>query len=215
MTRRLLLAMAAGIILIIAAVATIATLAENPGQSKPDMVLCLGDSMTYGAGSSHAYWYYLQKNTSFNVIGIGYPGYTTSAIIDVYPHEVTDQHPKYLLLLAGTNDLILSANLTTIEKNLENMYRWSMDNGTIPIPLTVLPTGTLNESINTQIIELNQWIHNYSTANNLGYIDLYKIFEEPGKPGKFNYNYTLDGLHPNNPGNVLIAKSIMDSGLLK
>jgi lysophospholipase L1-like esterase len=209
------MATAAGIILIIAVAATIVTLAEKPGQSRPGTILCLGDSMTYGAGGSHAYWYYLQNNTSLNVVGLGYPGYTTSAIIDVYSHEVTDQHPRYLLLLAGTNDFILSTNIATVEKNLENMYKWSMDNGTIPIPLTVLPTGSLNETINEQIIELNQWIHNFSTANNLACIDLYKIFEEPDEPGKFNYNYTLDGLHPNNQGYVLLSKSIIDSGLLK
>jgi len=215
MTQKLLMAMAAGIISIIAIAVAIAALSEQPATSKPGTVLCFGDSLTYGAGASHAYWYHLQNNTSLNVIGIGYPGYTSSALSGVFSHEVTDHHPKYLLLLAGTNDFILSTNISTVKDNLENMYTWSLDNGIIPIPLTVLPTGGLNVTINNQIIELNQWIRDYSKANNLNYIDLYAIFEEPGVPGKMNANYTIDGLHPNEQGYILMSRSIVDSGLLK
>jgi lysophospholipase L1-like esterase len=95
-------------------------LARLPGNA---VILAFGDSLTYGTGASpeHDYPSILGKLTTLEVINEGVPGEISSDGLKRLPALLDEYHPKLLILIHGSNDIIKKIPSEQISDNLKQM----------------------------------------------------------------------------------------------
>jgi lysophospholipase L1-like esterase len=164
----------------------------------PTRVVFLGDSITY-----------LWERTSFFAgkpyINRGIPEQTTSQILLRFRQDVIDLHPKAVVILAGSNDVIIFNNLVATkiaEDNIETMVDLAKLHGIRAILCSLPPTnhrdGTKNFDYSENERELNLWLRNYSAKEGLSYVDYYGAMDD-GR-GKMKDGMSVDGIHPTESG---------------
>lgn len=142
--------------------------------------------------------------------GIG--GDTTEGVCNRLKN-ITDGQPYKIFLMLGINDLILGKNVDEIIKNYEEIVQFINENSKeseIYIE-SVLPVSKYKENViccdnvNAVIVDLNQRLNNLAYKYSINYINLYRHFEESGG---LNMNLTVDGIHLNGEGYLLLASEI-------
>lgn len=171
-------------------------------------IIGLGDSITAGVTATHPYLYYLQDrypNHTFIVKAFG--GGTTVGAIERYQDTVTDLHPGIVIFMIGTNDIYYNLPITSAMNNVAQMVQMAKDNGTVPIIVTQPPRADFNEKQNEQLLELNSLYRNYAAENNIKLVDAYPVFYDPEFPitHGLNRSVSIDGIHPNDTGTVVLA----------
>jgi len=138
--------------------------------------------------------------------GIG--GQTTGQMLVRFHEDVVDLQPLAVLILAGTNDIAGGqgwAPNVIIQKNLQTISELAVANNIKPILASLLPVcgGVVAQRPPATILALNQWIQNYTIANNLVYLDYFS--QMVGTDGLLIQNLTGDCLHPNAAGYAIMA----------
>lgn len=178
-----------------------ATLFANLPVTKDDVVM-LGDSMIL-------YNEWDEQFSNMNVINRGIGGDTTTGLLKRLS-EVTEGHPKEIVLMIGTNDLGMRIPEEQILENylliLQRIKQEAPD--TKVIMTSVLP---INKTIrkthveNKQIISLNRQLTKLAKDQEISMVQLYDLFL---KGQQLDAQYTSDGLHLNGKGYTLWVENL-------
>ena len=163
---------------------------------KPKAVF-MGDSITEGWAREDPDFF-----TENNFIGRGISGQTTSHMLVRFRRDVIDLDPKYVVILAGTNDIALNNGEISLENilgNIISMCELAEANRIKPVLCGVLPAAAYRWRPEVkpadEIIRLNSMIKEYAEAEKIPYVDFHTPLkdERNGLPEV----HAADGVHPN------------------
>lgn len=176
---------------------------------KPKAVF-MGDSITEGWDNQDPDFF-----TSNNFLGRGISGQTTSHMLVRFRNDVIKLDPKYVVILAGTNDIAKNNGDITLENvmgNIISMCELAKANRIRPILCAVLPAtgfywrpGVMPAE---DIMKLNEMIKAYADSRKIPFVDYHTALKDSsnGLPKE----YAEDGVHPN-----LQCYKIMEEMILK
>lgn len=153
--------------------------------------------------------------TSNNFVGRGISGQTTAEMVVRMRQDVIDLHPKYMVLLAGINDIAMNNGTIEIENvfgNIVSMVELAKANKIRPVLCLVFPTtevswrrevGDPTEKIN----ELNGLIAGYARKNNIPLVEYMKDADKSS--GCLPKTLSDDSIHPNIDGYKIMEAEIM------
>ncbi len=173
--------------------------------------VCMGDSITEGA--------FLPEYTSYpDILGrfidgktynSGIGGQTTSSMVARFKSDVLAHHPARLFLLGGTNDIFQRATAANIETNLRKMIDAGLNAGAKVFLLTIPPDNKFTGDQNDIKTAVNAWI-SAQVSNNVTVVDIHAPMANGSK--LFAAYDNGDGVHPNELGMSIIAKTIVQAG---
>ena len=129
--------------------------------------------------------------------------------------DVVDLHPKYVVILAGTNDIAKNNGFIEVDDiygNIVSMCEIAKANKIKPVICSVLPVKQYRwrpevTDCADRIIRLNSMLKEYAQKNKCMYVDYHSAMkdEENGLPAKWSY----DGVHLNGEGYDIIENIIL------
>ena len=153
--------------------------------------------------------------TSNNFLCRGISGQTTSHMLVRMRKDVVDHHPKYVVILAGTNDIAKNNGFIEVDDiygNIVSMCEIAKANRIKPVICSVLPVKQYKwrpevTDCADRIIRLNAMLKEYARKNKITYVDYHSAMkdEENGLPEKWSY----DGVHLNGEGYDVIESIIL------
>lgn len=176
----------------------------------------LGDSISHGGGDlsyspsdfAYSYQYYLP----FDSINLSQSGDTSEATLERFDRDVIPFHPRYLIIMTGSNSLRGWISGESVIQDLKRIKEKCEDNEITPIFMTLPPVNPANikrafdeptaEGWREEMDKVNSWIRSLPW-----YIDLGTQFDETQD---LPTQYALDGLHLNFRGKRLMARAITD-----
>ena len=183
---------------------------------RPDVVF-MGNSITQGWQAADPNWF---SSSGYANRGIG--GQTTPQMLLRFRQDVVDLNPKFVVIMAGTNDIAGNTGPSTqkmIVDNLRSMTDLAIAHEIGVVLCSVIPSSDLYWSDTKfpaeKITALNAAIEKYAVARNFTYVD----FHEPmsNQENGLRKTFSDDGVHPNAEGYILM-KSILEpilKGLLQ
>ena len=171
-----------------------------------DQIILVGDSIT-------AFWtdpaksHITDDEPTFVFRGVG--GSTTGQMLLRFRQDVINLHPRLIVILAGTNDILIRDDDVAFERfrnNIETMCEMAIDQG-IPIILGSIPPqtdiGHKADSHHMRSIPIwNEWLRNYAQSIGAGFTDYYELLVGPQH--EFRSDLTYDNIHPNRAGYSLM-----------
>ena len=168
-------------------------------------VVFYGDSIT-------DFWatkYPTQFFPGTNYLGRGISGQSTRQMVWRFQQDVLELRPSTVVILAGTNDVILRSRQITYSQtiaNIQAMAQASKHNGIRVLLCSILPISRPNKAdqitFTRQILALNAWLQSYAAAQHLLYLDYFTPMSTPAET--MNSAYSDDGTHPNATGYELM-----------
>lgn len=174
------------------------------------VIVALGDSTTAGtpyfqsplesppAGRGDAsapYPYWVERAMpGWKVPNRGINGERTDEIRARFERDVVAARPRYVLILAGVNDVYQGIDLDLIKTNLSWMYRRAAAEGVVPVAASVLPFDRATAEQNRRIAELNAWIAAQAKTLDIPFCDMHSVAADPKDPSRLKGSD--DGLHP-------------------
>ena len=155
--------------------------------------------------------------TQNKYINRGISSQTTFQIQERFQNDVIDLEPKYVIILAGINDIAENNGPISIEEimnNIVSMVEKALKNNIEVVLCSILPASDFywNPKIKPieKIKQLNVLIEAYCLIEKIKFVDYYTpmVDENFGLDKKF----TDDGVHPNLNG-YLKMKTILESYL--
>lgn len=177
---------------------------------KPKAVF-MGDSITDGWARADPDFF-----TDNNFIGRGISGQTTSHMLVRFQRDVVDLAPKYVLILAGTNDIAKNngdITLANVLGNIKSMCEIAKANKIKPVICSVLPADRFGWRPGLtpakDIVRLNEMLKAYADSQKIMYIDYYSVLadENGGLPAK----HASDGVHPNLSCYKIMEQIVLDT----
>lgn len=176
---------------------------------------CYGDSITHGGGAisySPSDWEYsFQTYLNFPTVNLGRSGDTSETMVDRFEEEVLPFHPKYLIILGGTNSLRGGAAPSQVIKDLTIVREKCLANGIRPIFLTLPPINPefILRAFNEETVP--DWRERFDIVNRFirqqrYVIDLEPYFIDPDR--SLPDHFAVDGLHLDIEGKKLMAQII-------
>lgn len=177
---------------------------------KPKAVL-MGDSITDGwAKADEAFF------TENNFVGRGISGQTTSHMLVRFRRDVVDLAPKYVLILAGTNDIAKNNGDITLENilgNIISMCEIAKANKIKPVICSVLPADRYRWRPEVapaeDIVRLNAMLKEYADSKKIKFIDYHSVLKNDnnGLPAE----YAPDGVHPTIECYKIMEQMVLDA----
>ena len=165
---------------------------------RPDIVL-LGDSITEGWVSKRPGVFTAQR------VGRGISGQTTPQMLVRFRQDVIALHPKYVQIMAGTNDIAGNTGPMTpemTEANIQSMAELAQANGIKVILASIPPSAGFpwrpGLEVTDKITALNEWMKAYAAAHGAIYADYWSALQD-GKGG-MKPGLAYDGVHPTEQG---------------
>ena len=192
---------------------------------KKKKILFFGDSITQMGVDKGGYIDLIKQDLAnkgitdkYEIVGAGIGG---NKIYDLFlrmDKDVLDQHPDVVYIWVGVNDVWHKASFGTgtdydkFGKFYDAVVKKIQAQGAKVIVVTPAAIGERNDFSNAQDGDLNMysnWIRKYAAENNLGLVDLRKIFHEYSVANNPNNDekgiLTTDRVHLNAKGNALVA----------
>ena len=168
--------------------------------ASPKAVL-MGDSITAGWPSADPEFF-----SDNNFVGRGISGQVTSQMLLRFRQDVIDLHPKYVVILAGTNDIAENSGKIDMEKtfgNIVSMCDLAKANGIKPIICSVIPAASFRwhphvTGVAEKIVQLNQMLKAYAKENKIKYVDYHSAMKD--ERGGLPESLAKDGVHPTREG---------------
>ena len=170
----------------------------------------MGDSITDG-------WPGADKDffADNNFVGRGISGQTTSHMVVRFRQDVVDLAPKYVVILAGTNDIALNNGYIALEDvcgNIISMCEIAKANKIKPVICSVLPCKKYGwrpqvTDAGEQIVKLNALLQDYAKKNKIPYVDYHSAMKdsENGLP----VSLAKDGCHPTPEGYDIMEEIVL------
>jgi lysophospholipase L1-like esterase len=195
---------------------------------KKKKIVFFGDSITQAAVNKGGYIDVLQNmlqqkgvDQQFELNGAGISG---NKVYDLYLRmeaDVLDKKPDVVVIWIGVNDVWHKSSSGTgtdfdkFGKFYDAVVKKIQKQGAKVIIVTPAAIGEKNDFSNTQDGDLNSysaWMRKYAATNQLGLVDLRKIFHEYSVANNPNNDakgiLTTDGVHLNEKGNALVAEEM-------
>jgi len=195
---------------------------------KKKKIVFFGDSITQAAVNKGGYIDVLQNmlqqkgvDQQFELNGAGVSG---NKVYDLYLRmeaDVLDKKPDVVVIWIGVNDVWHKSSSGTgtdfdkFGKFYDAVVKKIQKQGAKVIIVTPAAIGEKNDFSNTQDGDLNSysaWMRKYAATNQLGLVDLRKIFHEYSIVNNPNNDakgiLTTDGVHLNEKGNALVAEEM-------
>lgn len=181
----------------------------NSKYCKVHQTIIAGDSITE-LFNMELFDEYTEK-TGLRVYNRGISGDTSDRFLERFSSNILALKPSNLVLLIGTNDLSLKADVSYVFENIRKIVEMTKNElpDTKIILQSVYPVDFLNKSKNRKIVELNAKLKVFALKESLIYLDIYSLLLD--KKGGFNKEYTYDGLHPNAKGFEIAASQIIEN----
>jgi lysophospholipase L1-like esterase len=174
-----------------------------------------GDSITHGGGavsySPASVDYNYQTYLSFPAANLGKSGDTSETMLERFAADVLPFHPKYLIILGGTNSLRGGIPASQVIQELSGIRDKCLQNGIRPIFLTLPPINPKNIQRVFNEETAPDWHRKFSAVNQFirrqpYYIDLEPYFTDG--TDKLPTHFAIDGLHFDIEGKKLMAQII-------
>ena len=165
-----------------------------------DTILTIGDSITAGYKAT-PYPSYLQQKVggAATVVNKGLGGEQTKGGLSRLNGYMQTYHPQYVLIMEGANDAIWGVSPSTVKFNLAKMIDTVRAYGAVPILSTITP-DTRVSGLGATVAAYNSAIVELGSSMGVTVVDSY------GSVAPNWSNLTVDGLHPNDAGNEIIAQ---------
>jgi lysophospholipase L1-like esterase len=187
-------------------------------------VVFIGDSITASIKSELKYP--TEVCTKFNnlcsYLNKGVSGDTTTQVVARWAADVVANHPRYAVILMGTNDVGTSVEYSAFIANYTTVLDSCRDNGIIPVVIAMTPWESTNEMLqtrdtwNTGLETLVKTYATYIWINCNSSIGRFRVGGDPGNLWDFQAGYTADGLHMTELGvqvfSACVESSIAASG---
>lgn len=170
----------------------------------------MGDSITDGWPDKDMDFF-----TDNNFVGRGISGQTTSHMVVRFRQDVVDLHPKYVVILAGTNDIALNNGYIALEDvcgNIISMCEIAKANKIKPVICSVLPCKEYRwrpevKEAGELIVKLNAMLQDYAKKNKIIYVDYHSAMKdnENGLPESL----AKDGCHPTPEGYEIMEEIVL------
>lgn len=185
--------------------------AENAKVAKAPKAVLMGDSITDGWPAADMAFF-----NDNNFVGRGISGQVTSQMLLRFRQDVVDLDPKYVVILAGTNDIAGNSGKIDMDKtfgNIVSMCEIAKSNKIRPVICSVLPATRFGWSpmvtdAAEKIILLNSMLKEYARKNRIRYVDYHTAMKNA--ESGLSENLAYDGVHPTAEG-----YEIMENLLLK
>jgi lysophospholipase L1-like esterase len=183
--------------------------------TKGNYAATFGDSITHGGGGVSyppCDWAYsFQTYLQFPNVNLGRSGDTSETMVDRFEHDILPFHPKYLVILGGTNSLRGGTPAGKVIEDLAAVRDKCLAYGIRPIFLTLPPINP--EAIKRVFNEetASNWRQEFDTVNNFIRQQRYHIDLDPQMSDvnrELPDYYAIDGLHPDIEGKKLIAQIV-------
>ena len=179
-------------------------------KEKPVAVL-FGDSITRNWYKNDSQW--LSDN---GFIGRGISGQTTMHMLPRFRPDVLELNPKYVVILAGINDIACNngyIKLENIFKNILSMVELAIAHGISPVLCTLTPAGEIGwrrevGDPRPRIDSLNTMILKYAADNNIPVADYHSAMKTAD--GAMDPTYITDAVHPNLAGYKVMEKVLLE-----
>lgn len=198
----------AACVLTVAAYVSCAFGGSSTGRQK--IIVALGDSTTAGTPfflsprerpprgigdetASYPYWL-ARKLSGWKVYNQGVNGQRSDQVKGRFERDVVALEPRYVIILAGVNDIYQGVPTAKTEDNLLWMYRRAIQTGIVPIAATVLPFDLATESQNQRIKEINHWIADTAEKMRIPVCNFNQAARDPRNP--LRLRGSAEGLHP-------------------
>ena len=171
-----------------------------------------GDSITHGGGaisySPADLEYSFQTYLAFPTINLGKSGDTTTTMLSRFNNDVLPYHPKFLIIMGGSNSLRGGASADQVIKELTAIQNKCLTNGIRPIFLTLPPINpeAIHQAFNEETVD--NWQEQFAAVNYFirsqrYYIDLEPYFMDANR--ELPTYYGIDGLHLDMEGKKLMG----------
>lgn len=215
-----------------------------PAHAQPQQprIVAFGDSITWGANATNnsvqhyrpllpLFWHRpgahdttypgaLQCMARRTVLDYGVPGETTAEGLPRVIQLMGTIRPRVVLLMEGTNDMLAASPLSRTTDSLTADVRAVQHGGgtaiLMTLPRTYYAPGSSSYATNTRVVELNTAIRHLAAQLAVPLVDVEATFPL-GRQGialMRSRSGVNDYLHPNDRGNVLIARAVMRGGVL-
>ena len=176
----------------------------------------LGDSISHGGGavsySPRALQYSYETYIDFPVVNLSRSGDTSHTTLERFEHDVLPLKPKNLIISTGANCL-RDASITadSVIADLENIEKLCQKNNIRPIFLTLMPINpdNLRRAFKTETDP--NWRNKLNRINEFIKRQKFVVDIEPyfyDAYGKMNRALSIDGIHPDIRGKMLIGELI-------
>lgn len=184
--------------------------------------ICLGDSLTFGYGVDRAdCWVCLAQEELGGEWGnAGVCGDTAGGMLVRLNTQVLPQKPQYVLLMGGGNDILLTGSIQQAQSAMMAMVHQCAHVGVRPVIGTGAPIRTDGDNPWLPLTDMAQaakaqreytaWLRLFVKTMRLRCVDFCAAFESHENPKSL---YQEDGLHPNVAGHLLMAETLIDSGV--
>lgn len=177
-------------------------------------IVCLGDSITanftptgdfpvFGLGRRlGAYGHIYNAGVAANLLSDMQARFTT---------DVASKRPYWVIILGGINDILNDFTAAAMETSLAGLYSSVRGIGARPMAIPITPFGghagwtAARETVRTDV---NTWI---KTVSSVPFADCENVlgdFTIPGQPKLKTQYDNGGGLHPNRPGEDVIAEQV-------
>lgn len=173
------------------------------GDNDSNVVLAIGDSITEGNYNDVSYPAQLAGMIGKQVINAGIGGSQTSSGIGRIESLLIRYQPGFVVILYGTNDATLGADLNSSLANLRAMVQVCQRYQSIPILCTLTPQTGSRIIYQGRVDSLSQGIRTISKEENVVLADVAIAFV-----GREEVLISGDNLHPNDTGAYIIAETI-------
>ncbi len=174
------------------------------------LAVLMGDSITDG-------WYrddpdFFKAN---NLLGRGISGQVTSHMLVRFRRDVVDHHPKYVVILAGINDIARNNGYISLEDtfgNIVSMCEIAKANKIKPVLCTLVPSAYIRwrpalKDTKEQVARLNAMIKEYAKAHRYKVVDYATVLADQN--GETRADLSGDSVHPNLAGYKIMEETLM------
>jgi lysophospholipase L1-like esterase len=143
--------------------------------------------------SQYPYWM-MKGHPDWQVLNRRINGQRSDQIFARFKRDVLNESPRYVIILAGVNDVYQERGEDFVQKNLEQMYTAALRATIKPVAATILPYNFMSEVQAAKIGSLNRWIWKRASILELLFCDTNWTVSNPANPNELSSS--PDGLHP-------------------